>query len=168
MPAAACHLCGSAYKRSGPSKYCGPGCRWAAQRRQSNEHQAKAQLDLRCHYVPAEDRGHLTGDYLLAVKRDPCCYCHEPATTLDHVVPTSLGGTNDTANVTAACGSCNSSKHQRSLLLFLLSERVVRQMQPLLDEYAAINAANLSGQYPMRHAARARLRPGRSRRRATT
>lgn len=41
-----------------------------------------------------------------------CFYCHnsEDGLTIDHVVPTTLGGTDDPENLVAACPACNSGK----------------------------------------------------------
>jgi 5-methylcytosine-specific restriction endonuclease McrA len=45
-----------------------------------------------------------------------CAYCLErPATTLDHAVPLSRGGTNYPENLDPACRQCNSSKHAKIL-----------------------------------------------------
>jgi 5-methylcytosine-specific restriction endonuclease McrA len=46
------------------------------------------------------------------LKRDGyrCVYCGKPATTVDHVKPHSRGGTDDEANLVAACATCNGSK----------------------------------------------------------
>lgn len=52
-----------------------------------------------------------------------CVYCLSPATTLDHVVPISAGGAHAKDNLVPACKSCNSSKRDRSLLVFLASRR---------------------------------------------
>ena len=40
----------------------------------------------------------------------PCAYCTRPPTTVDHVVPLILGGTNYEGNLVPACRACNSSK----------------------------------------------------------
>ena len=40
----------------------------------------------------------------------PCANCGAPATGGDHIVPYSLGGTNDPANRQALCNRCNTSK----------------------------------------------------------
>ena len=42
-----------------------------------------------------------------------CHYCGRPANTVDHIQPKSRGGTDDEANLVAACVSCNSSKRDR-------------------------------------------------------
>lgn len=44
-----------------------------------------------------------------------CVYCgREDNLTLDHIIPRSQGGSNDARNVAVACGSCNSSKGDRT------------------------------------------------------
>ena len=44
-----------------------------------------------------------------------CAYCGDRATTIDHVVPRSLGGRDGFGNCVAACGSCNTRKGNRLL-----------------------------------------------------
>jgi 5-methylcytosine-specific restriction endonuclease McrA len=44
-------------------------------------------------------------------QRRSCAYCSEPATTLDHIVPLSRGGTNWEGNLAPSCRPCNSSKN---------------------------------------------------------
>jgi len=51
--------------------------------------------------------------------RDPCSYCGGPAGEVDHIAPVLSGGTGDWDNLTAACRSCNASKHAKPLLGFL-------------------------------------------------
>lgn len=46
---------------------------------------------------------------------ETCRYCGRHATTVDHVIPLERGGTNDEANLVAACGRCNSSKAGKTL-----------------------------------------------------
>lgn len=59
-------------------------------------------------------RAQYGGDYqrkrgVLLGGSPPCQVCGlRPATTLDHVVPIVLGGTNDWSNLRPACGLCNS------------------------------------------------------------
>jgi hypothetical protein len=43
-----------------------------------------------------------------------CRYCGGSATTADHVVPKSKGGSDAMSNLVAACRSCNSGKRDRS------------------------------------------------------
>lgn len=49
-----------------------------------------------------------------------CCqYCgSENATTVDHVIPISKGGTDDPDNLVAACTRCNYSKGDRTGAFF--------------------------------------------------
>lgn len=50
---------------------------------------------------------------------DPCCYCGEPMTDLDHIDPISKGGDGGWENLTASCRSCNASKNDKPLLAWL-------------------------------------------------
>lgn len=61
-----------------------------------------------------------TREYLGQITADPCAYCGGAADTDDHIVPLAHGGDHHWSNFTRACGSCNSRKHDRSLLLVLL------------------------------------------------
>jgi 5-methylcytosine-specific restriction endonuclease McrA len=45
--------------------------------------------------------------------RHVCRYCGGHATTADHIVPKSKGGTDSMNNLVAACRSCNGSKGDR-------------------------------------------------------
>lgn len=46
-----------------------------------------------------------------------CYYCRQaPATTRDHVVPLSRGGSDSIGNILPACLSCNSRKHSRTIM----------------------------------------------------
>lgn len=49
-------------------------------------------------------------------QRRSCTYCGQPATSIDHVVPLSRGGNNYEGNLTPACGYCNSSKNNRTVM----------------------------------------------------
>lgn len=42
-----------------------------------------------------------------------CQYCGSDATTVDHVIPISKGGTDEPDNLVAACTRCNYSKGNR-------------------------------------------------------
>jgi len=48
-------------------------------------------------------------------KDKPCAYCGGVATTRDHVVPVSRGGSNASLNLVPACLSCNSRKGNRTI-----------------------------------------------------
>jgi 5-methylcytosine-specific restriction endonuclease McrA len=43
-----------------------------------------------------------------------CAYCGADATEVDHITPVKHGGTDDEANLTAACVRCNRSKGTKS------------------------------------------------------
>lgn len=51
------------------------------------------------------------------LKRDEylCAYCGKTATTVDHVIPMSKGGTEDFTNLVACCKRCNFQKGVRSI-----------------------------------------------------
>ena len=42
-----------------------------------------------------------------------CQYCGNTATTVDHIVPVTKGGTDEDFNLTSACNGCNSRKGNR-------------------------------------------------------
>jgi len=48
-----------------------------------------------------------------------CVYCLSVATEVDHVVPFSRGGSNDISNIVPACESCNSSKQDTPLVVWM-------------------------------------------------
>ena len=56
-----------------------------------------------------------------------CPYCNKHITnngTLDHIIPISKGGTNDRYNLVWVCRSCNSSKHNTPLILWLVRRNI--------------------------------------------
>lgn len=57
--------------------------------------------------------------YLTIISTDPCVYCGTPSESTDHIDPVSRGGPNHWTNYTPACGSCNSAKKDKPLLMFL-------------------------------------------------
>jgi 5-methylcytosine-specific restriction endonuclease McrA len=49
-----------------------------------------------------------------------CCYCGQKRKmTLDHVVPLARGGGHDESNVVPVCAKCNSSKKDRTFIIWL-------------------------------------------------
>ena len=53
------------------------------------------------------------------IKRDPCAYCGAVAQQIDHCIPISRGGWNDSLNCVASCARCNYAKGSQSVLEFL-------------------------------------------------
>jgi hypothetical protein len=51
---------------------------------------------------------------ILARDDGACAYCGAPADHVDHVIPRHQGGTDDPANLVAACMPCNTSKGPRT------------------------------------------------------
>lgn len=47
-----------------------------------------------------------------------CGYCGGDATTVDHIIPRSQGGTHSPDNLTAACKSCNARKKDKPATVF--------------------------------------------------
>jgi 5-methylcytosine-specific restriction endonuclease McrA len=63
--------------------------------------------------------------YKQVLRRDICSYCGMPALrpqTIDHIVPSSCGGSQSITNLTASCARCNVAKGSASLLGFLLAK----------------------------------------------
>ena len=57
--------------------------------------------------------------YFRKWNREPCVYCGEPGTTLDHIFPSSLGGGDEPENLALCCDDCNQKKANLTLLEFL-------------------------------------------------
>ena len=87
--------------------YCGTECDRRAYR-ERNAHRSRPPYGL-------------DDEWASVLLADPCAYCGAPSTTLDHIVPQASGGEDGEHNIVGACGSCNSSKQDLSLLRFLLS-----------------------------------------------
>ena len=58
--------------------------------------------------------------YMVAIKKDPCCYCGKAGGTIDHIVPRSRLKGSTWENKSGACKKCNSSKSNQGLLLYLV------------------------------------------------
>lgn len=56
-----------------------------------------------------------------ALQRDryQCLWCGCPATTVDHIVPSSKGGSDLPRNLLASCSECNSKRGNRSAFSYL-------------------------------------------------
>jgi len=87
-----------------------------------------------------------------ALKRDrhTCLWCGRPATTVDHIVPQSKGGSDLPHNLLAACSECNARRGNRSAFSYLLEKalsvpnilkvcyRIIRASRPYLRDYFKI------------------------------
>lgn len=51
---------------------------------------------------------------------DPCVYCLGPATTKEHILPRSYGGSNEWSNLAPCCHTCNKLRGNLPLLKWLL------------------------------------------------
>ena len=71
--------------------------------------------------------------YLECVLGDPCAYCGDSATDIDHIVPFDHDRSGDWSNIAAACRSCNARKRDLTLLAFLMR-------RPLYEQRARIEA----------------------------
>jgi 5-methylcytosine-specific restriction endonuclease McrA len=66
------------------------------------------------------------------IRRDDgvCVYCgSDDRLGLDHLTPTSRGGTNDASNLVTACHACNSSKKGLTLSEFVADPARVREIR---------------------------------------
>lgn len=56
-----------------------------------------------------------------ALRRDKytCMWCGQPATTVDHIVPSSKGGSDLPSNLLASCSECNSKRGNRKAFSYL-------------------------------------------------
>jgi hypothetical protein len=107
-----CSECGRGFR--GMHARCracrGPDGAWLARARQDrNARRARKRA--------AEIAGPVSAAvYAAVLTSGPCVYCGAPATAVDHVRPLARGGHEIAANLVPACGSCNSSKHDRLLI----------------------------------------------------
>ena len=65
--------------------------------------------------VPYRAQVPLTRKAVFARDAGRCVYCGAAASSIDHVVPRSRGGTHTWDNVVAACSRCNHAKADRSV-----------------------------------------------------
>lgn len=63
-------------------------------------------------------------EYAEIIRLDPCVYCGRSGGTVEHIRPKAAGGGNEPENLAGACGSCNASKNDKPLLIFLLDRMV--------------------------------------------
>lgn len=121
---AVCQWCGDDFivKNYRPSRtpmFCSASCAGKAsnalrkgipKRPESDHRRQRYERDSAAPGLSPRDRRRLLD------KRSACYYCQSPATTVDHVVPLSRGGTNYEGNLVPCCRRCNSSKADRLLV----------------------------------------------------
>lgn len=65
--------------------------------------------------VPYREAANVTRRGVLRRDGHRCGYCGRQATTVDHIMPRSRGGTNTWENLIACCLDCNSAKGNKTL-----------------------------------------------------
>ncbi|MEF2969092.1 HNH endonuclease [Paenibacillus sp. M1] len=76
-----------------------------------------------------------------ALKRDryQCLWCGCPATTVDHIVPSSKGGSDLPQNLLASCIECNSKRGNRSAFTYF-KEKAYSVPNPVKLGYRIVKA----------------------------
>lgn len=116
----------SKYRNANREKINETNARWAAKyglayerARYARRQNDPAQYEVyRSGQIAAKNRrraaGPLTASTVREILKDPCAYCGGLADTIDHVLPTSRGGTNARKNLAPACMDCNRRKANRT------------------------------------------------------
>ncbi len=91
-------------------------------------------------YQQGELAGYEVREYLLEKWNRICAYCGrgEIPLQIEHIIPTSRGGTDRISNLTIACEGCNLKKRNRTAEEFDFPEVQAQARQPLKDA-AAVN-----------------------------
>ena len=112
-----CEWCGGEYRRAQKiGRFCGYACAgaWDSARRRAVSRSAdyrlsRAERERKAPGLSKSARSALLHKWVRQGRA--CLYCGvRLATTIDHVVPLVLGGTNFEGNLVPCCKSCNSSK----------------------------------------------------------
>ncbi len=101
-------------------------------------------------YNTCKEQEYETREYLLEKWNRKCAYCDATNTRLeiDHIAPKSKGGSDSISNLTLACRSCNQSKGNQPIEVFLqhdpirLKHILTHTRHPLRDA-AAVNTTRL-------------------------
>jgi 5-methylcytosine-specific restriction endonuclease McrA len=93
-------------------------------------------------YQQGELAGYEIREYLLEKWERRCAYCGAANTPLqiEHIIPSSRGGTNRASNLALACESCNQAKGVQTATEFGHPEVQAQAQKPLKDA-AAVNAS---------------------------
>lgn len=65
-------------------------------------------------------------EYAAIIIRDPCVYCGQPSTEVDHIKAVTRGGGGSWENLAPICRSCNASKNTKDVLQFMLYRSAAR------------------------------------------
>jgi 5-methylcytosine-specific restriction endonuclease McrA len=107
------------YRKKNTERVLSYGRKWSASnldkiRIKSGNRRAKIKKVPGNGWTVADER-QLIEDYCYC-----CAYCGKKAKpTMDHIVPIAKGGTHSIENIVPACQSCNSSKNDDSLLIWM-------------------------------------------------
>lgn len=81
--------------------------------------------------------GYEVREYLLAKYGHECQYCHgkskDPVLEIDHIIPSSRGGSDRVSNLTLACHTCNQDKGNRTAEEYGHPEVQAEAKKPLKD-----------------------------------
>jgi hypothetical protein len=86
-------------------------------------------------YQQGHLQGYLLREYLLARWQGQCAYCHTSGVPLqvEHLIPTSRGGSDRASNLVIACDACNKRKGSRTAEEFGYAEIQAQARVPLKD-----------------------------------
>jgi hypothetical protein len=86
-------------------------------------------------YQQGQLQGYLLREYLLAKWQRQCAYCHTSGVPLqvEHLIPTSRGGSDRASNLVIACDRCNKRKGTRTAKEFGYPELQAQARVPLKD-----------------------------------
>jgi hypothetical protein len=112
-----CKACGARFDRTGSYVYCGD----------CHPRLPAGYRKLRLDRLAANNAGmsnedrDLSNEYQALLRADPCVYCGQPSTAIDHIEPVVRGGSDRWDNLAPICKVCNSSKRSKPLLAALLA-----------------------------------------------
>lgn len=107
------------------SRFCGYDCKAAWH---------KAHVELPERLISSVTAAPTDHGFRPVLRRDPCVYCGARPSGVDHIVPTSAGGADDSTNWAGCCKRCNGAKGDLPLLIALLWVPVSRGYHDLRRE----------------------------------